>query len=485
MKKLTLFNKIFLLGLIALVLTSCYVNPVTGRREIILVSESQELAMGAEYDPQLVASYGMYNDSKIQKFVEEKGAALGKLSDKPDMEFHFRVLDSPVVNAFAVPGGYIYLTRGILAQLNNEAELMGVIGHEMGHVCARHSASQQTKSMLGQLLLIGGATVSNRFAQLIDYASAGLELLNLSYSRSDEREADELGVKYSTKLGYDANCMADFFNVLERLSDNSGSSIPTFLSTHPNPTDRNGAVRQSAAKWQAAVGKQSYAVNGSSYLKLIDGIIYGDNPKNGYVENNVFYHPDMTFKFNVPAQWKLSNEATQVTMSPSDGSAILVLMGSGESSLQAAVEAHVNGLGLSNVSASSTTINGNQAIVTVADQVTNNSGTSTTNKMLSCYIQFNNQIFVFHGLTSSANFNTLRPTFEATMKSFSKLTDSSKINVKPYKISIKTVATSGTLKNILTSYGVSSSMLEEVAVLNERELSDVIAKGTMIKIVTK
>lgn len=488
MKYYTSILRASLLILCILVPASCAVNPVTGKTQMMLMSESQEITMGAEYDNEMASSFGLYDDAEIQSFVQNKGSEMGKLSHRPTLEYHFRILDSPVVNAFAVPGGYIYLTRGILAQLNNEAELMCVIGHEMGHVTARHSASQQTKSMLGQILLIGGAAVSERFAQFSDYASSGLELISLSFSREDERQADALGIEYATKLGYNAYVMADFFNVLNKMSSAEGSSsIPTFLSTHPNPSDRNASVASNAAKWQAEVGKNDYSVNANQYLKLIDGIVYGEDPRNGFVEGNTFYHPALGFKFTIPTSWQLENAASQISMSPEDGSALLAFMVCSEKTLADAEAAGISGLNLTNTQRQEVSINGLSALSSLSDQTSTNSSTGTTsiNKILSFYVELNNSIFVFHGLAPEANFNSIKSTFETSMKSFSKLTDASKLNVKPSKIAVRTVAKTDKLTNILTTMGVSNEKKDEIALLNNLELTDTVEAGRNLKIVTK
>ena len=144
MKKLNIPVIFLLFTATILLVISCAVNPVTGKRQIMLMSEAQEIALGLSYDPQVLATFGPYPDNNLQNFVQTKGAEMGKISHRPNLEYHVKVVDSPVVNAFAVPGGYIYLTRGIIAQLNNEAELMGVMGHEMGHIAARHTVSQQS-----------------------------------------------------------------------------------------------------------------------------------------------------------------------------------------------------------------------------------------------------------------------------------------------------------------------------------------------------
>jgi predicted Zn-dependent protease len=173
---------------------SCAVNPVTGRKQIMLMSEAQEVQLGLSYHPQVMATFGEYDNPALQAFVQQKGTEMGKVSHRPNLEYHVKVVDSPVVNAFAVPGGYIYLTRGIMANFNNEAEFIGVLAHEMGHIAARHSVSQQTKQQLGTLLLIGGMIASEKFAQYAEQAMQGMQLLFLSFSRDDERQADALGV---------------------------------------------------------------------------------------------------------------------------------------------------------------------------------------------------------------------------------------------------------------------------------------------------
>ena len=486
MKNLFILTKTICFALCTALLASCAVNPVTGKTQLMLMTEGQEIAMGAEYDPQLVASFGLYEDPEIISLIETKGTEMGKISHRPNLQYHFRILDSPVVNAFAVPGGYIYLTRGILAQLNNEAELMGVIGHEMGHVTARHSATQQSKSMIGQVILLGGSAVSERFAQFSNYAATGMELIFLSFSGENEREADALGIEYSTKLGYDANTMADFFDVLNKMGD-GGSTIPTFLSTHPDPGDRNTAVAATASKWQSTVGNSSWLVNGDEYLRLIDGIVYGEDPRNGFVENNVFYCPNQAFKFTLPTGWAFENAASQISMAPEDGSAILAFMACPEKTLTEAQAAGITGLGLTNTQSKPVSINGLSALSLSGDQVTTDAstGTQSTNKIISYYIEHNGTIYAFHGLSTEANFTGFQPKFETTINSFAKLTDPSKLNVTPARISIKTVANTDKLTNVLTSMGVDPTDKAEIALLNNLELTDTVEKGKLLKIFIK
>src|SRR5688572_21507744 len=207
----SLLTKSIIATLLVLVV-GCAVNPVTGKKQVSLMSEAQELALGAESDPQIIAQFGLYEDAEMKSFIEKHGQEMAAISHRPNLQFHFRILDSPVVNAFAVPGGYVYFTRGIMAHFNNEAEFAGVLGHEIGHVTARHSVDQYTKSTIAQVLMIGGLIVSKELRAFANEANMAMQLMFLKYSRDHESQSDELGVEYSTKIGYDAREMAGFFN---------------------------------------------------------------------------------------------------------------------------------------------------------------------------------------------------------------------------------------------------------------------------------
>jgi len=471
-----------------LIIVSCAINPVTGKRQLMFMSEDQELQLGTSYDPQVLATFGEYKNNAISSYVQSQGTQMGKISHRPNVVYHVKVLDSPVINAFAVPGGFIYLTRGILAQLNSEAELAGVIGHEMGHVAARHSASQQTKQTLGQLVLIGGMIASKKIAQYADYAMQGMQLLFLRFSRDDEREADRLGTMYSSIIGYDAHQMAEFFKVLYKmnLASNEGG-VPTFLSTHPDPGDRYNYVNQRATAWQDSLKLPEYKVNHDPYLKLIDGIIYGEDPRQGYVEGTTFYHPEMKFRFTYPAGWQFQNSPMQVTMAPSDGNAMILFLLSSQKTLKAAADTAIAQYGLTLASSKNVTVNTFPALATLSTQTSTDqsTGATSTNKILSYFINYNNTIYVFHGVSTEANFATYEPAFESTMASFAKLTDASKINVTPNKIFVKAVPKAGTVSQAFTAMGVPQDKMNEMALLNNLELADKVAAGKLIKIVGK
>jgi len=212
MKKRLFLNFIISIIIAALIVwaVSCAVNPVTGKREFMLLTESDEISLGKQTDEQVINTYGLYGNQQLQNYINTIGKKIAKLSHRPNLNWQFKLLDSPVINAFAVPGGFVYLTRGILAYLNNEAELAGVVGHEIGHVTARHTAKAYSKSVVAQLGLQLGGMLSETFRKYSGIAQFGVGMLFLSFSRDNERQADALGVEYSTKAGYEADCPPGF-----------------------------------------------------------------------------------------------------------------------------------------------------------------------------------------------------------------------------------------------------------------------------------
>jgi predicted Zn-dependent protease len=477
-----------LFAIILLVLASCARNPVTGKKEVMLMSESQEQAMGLESDPSIVQEYGLYQDAKLQTFINTKGKEMASISHRKDLPFEFKILDSPIVNAFAVPGGYVYFTRGIMAHFNNEAEFAGVLGHEIGHVTARHTAKQYSKQMLAQVLMIGGMVVSPTFAQFADLANTGLSLLFLKYSRGHESESDRLGVHYSTEVGYDSHEMAGFFKTLSKLSEGSGS-IPSFMSTHPDPGDRFVNVNAHTDDIHKANGvdKSKLKINRNSYLQMIDGILYGDDPKQGYFENGVFYHPVMKFQFKTPAQWQTANSPAQVQMASADGKAAMFLQEGDAATLDAAANTFAQKNNITIEDRSSTTVNGIPAIAILGthnppkDQ--NGQATGQQLKVVAYFYQIGGGVLKMVGISAPADFNANFNTFISTMKTMAPLNDPAKINKLPERIKIVTVPRTATLQSVLTSLGVPQTRLNELSILNGMELTESVEAGTLIKVI--
>ena len=469
----------------ASLLTDCARNPVTGRKQVVLMSEEQEIAMGKEADPQIVAQFGLYEDSAIQKFIREKGNQMAAMSYRPKLEHSFKVLNSEVVNAFATPGGYVYFTRGIMAFFNSEADFTGVLGHEIGHISYRHSVAQQRNAILAQLGIIAGIIINPDLARFADLASTGAQLLLLKYGRDAEREADQLGVEFSSKIGYDATQMALFFKTLERQSTGTeGAELPEFLSTHPNPADRYVTVNKLAADWKKKLNLTSPIVNRNSYLRRIEGLIYGEDPREGFRENDMFYHPVLKFQFPIPANWNYQNTPQRVQMAPKDGKALMMMTLAQGASLQEAASAITQQYKLVPVETRNITVNGLSAIYLLADQQPQQQGQPTL-RTLSYIIQYNNNIYHLIGVSAIADFNNYTASFNNSMQAFKPLTDPVKLNKKPQRIRIKTVGSAMTLSKFLSQHNVPDAKLEEHAVLNGMQLTDNLVQGTLIKIIAE
>jgi predicted Zn-dependent protease len=472
-----------------LISNSCAVNPVTGKKQIVLMSESQEIAMGAAADPEIVAQYGRYEDKILQDFITQKGNEMAAISHRPDLKYEFKIVDSEVLNAFAVPGGYVYFTRGIMAHFNNEAEFAGVLGHEIGHITARHSVSQQSKAILGQVGLIGSMILVPQVAEFAEPLSEGLGLLFLKFGRDAERQSDELGVEYSSKIGYDAKEMAGFFNTLERQSSGSESEeLPDFLSTHPNPGDRNMAVSKLSDEWKKKLNLIDPKVSRESYLKKIEGLIYGEDPKQGFLENDVFYHPVLKFQLNTPKGWNYQNKPQELEFAPKDGKAILIMTLIPGKSLEEAASNVVEKNNLQVLESNQITVNGLNALSILADvkvEQQKQQQQAPTVRTLSYLIQYNDNIYHILGASSVTDFNSYSENFLQTMKNFKELKDASKLNKQPERIRIKPVKQSGTLKQALNSYNMPEKKQEEISLLNGMLLTDKVLAGSLIKILGK
>ncbi|MCF2503829.1 M48 family metalloprotease [Dyadobacter sp. CY107] len=471
-------------------LSGCSKNPVTGKKEIIFMSKEKEIALGAESHPSIVATMGIYDDKNLNSFINEKGKAMAGVSHRPDLPYQFFIVDSPVVNAFAVPGGYVYFTRGIMAHFNNEAEFAGVLGHEIGHITARHSARQQTSQIFGQVGLMAGMVLSETVRGMADQTQQALGLLLLSYSRDHETESDKIGVEYSSKIGYDAHEMADFFGTLKKIGEKSGQAIPTFQSTHPDPGGRQSKVQKLATEYQKA-NPGKYNVNRDAYLRKIEGIIYGADPKQGFVENNTFYHPELKLQFPVPSGWQYENSPAQFQMGAKDGKSMVIFTIAPGKTLEEAAQATVKNYGLQVSENEKTTINGNPAIVMISTQAAQTqsgqqaAATANSIQVATWLIQYGGNIYAIHGVAQAANFGASAGQFKSIAQGFKSVTDGSILNRQPDRIRIKTVQRDGSLKDALKDNNQQDKQMDELAIINGMSLSDKVTKGMLIKTLSK
>jgi predicted Zn-dependent protease len=463
-------------------LHSCATNPATGEREFSLVSEGQEVAIGKESDPAILAEYGAYADPAIEAYVASVGKKLAAVSERPDLEWHFRTLDSPVVNAFALPGGYIYVTRGILATFNSEAQLAGVLGHEIGHVTARHGARQMTRAQLAGLGLGLGSIFSSEFRKYGDLAEQGLGLLFLKYGRGDETQADELAIRYATRAGYDPREIPGTYEMLARMREAGGSSLPGFLSTHPDPGDRAARTRELARA--AAEGKTGLRIEEAGHKEKLRGLVYGDDPREGYLEGNRFFHPGLRFVVDFPEGWKVANGRAAVRAQTGDGKALLQLSLEKPEPAPASPSAYVRSLRadgkIVDAVGEAETI-GSFPAWTGELAVTDPAGSRSV--LLAGFLEKDRgSIFQFLGIPAGSG--GVRGPFLSSVRSFRALTDAAKLAVEPDRLDIRTGA-SGTLEAYLKTVPDLAIPPADVAWLNNLELGATIGKGTLVKVVQR
>ncbi len=459
-------------------LSGCAVNPVTGKRQFMLMSESKEISMGKQAHADIVKSYGSFGDDTVQGWFNERGQEMGKITHRSHLNYTFTVLDTPVVNAFAVPGGYVYVTRGILGYFNNEAQFAGVLAHEFGHVNYRHTAARYSKAQIANVTLAIGSVFSEEFSKYAQLASMGVSMLFLKFSRDNEREADKAGVEYSSKMGYNAVEMSEFFHTLERMRP-KGGSLPTWSSTHPDPGDRVKATLSMSRKFQSDHPDMEFVIKRNQYLELIDGMIYGEDPNQGYVKDDAFIHPVMKFMFPVPSGWKLTNSPAEVRMAPEDQDAVMIFSvapgaASKDASTQFAKENDVNIADSQMFSA-----NGLNGFKTTGSMKSNDSEIAIT----SYYIDKNESVFAFHGLSDPAKSGTYGIKFDETAYGFKEVTDKALLDVSPKTIQLRAAKGGKTFTENLNDFGVPEKEHEELAIFNGMELSRLIDAGTQIKIV--
>jgi predicted Zn-dependent protease len=452
---------------------------VTGKNEIALVSESQEIQMGQEYAQQIVQSMGVYEDKKVEDYVSRLGLGMAAKSERPQLPWAFYVMDDPTVNAFALPGGSIFITRGILAHMNNEAELVGVLGHEIGHVTARHSVQQMTRQQIAQIGLGVGSIISSDIAQYAGLAAQGLGVLFLKYGRDAEIQSDQLGFKYMVRDGYDPRGMATMFETLERVSKLEGAGdIPEWASTHPDPGNRVQATMERVDTLSVPLTKLT--TKREEYLPIVAGMPYGEDPRQGYIDGKTFYHPGLRFKLELPDGWRAQNTPEAlVTVSP-EQDAMLQLTAPGKGTPDEAAKQFLGQEGVKSGQVSSSPVNGLPAVSSQFEAQTEQGAVQG----VVSFIKYGDLTYRLLGYTPTGKLQAYDKTFRASINSFSKLTDPARLDVEPYKVELVKVDREMTVGEFNGKYP-STIPVERVAVVNGLDTpSDRIPAGTTMKRIT-
>lgn len=489
-------SKLFIpIIIVLMVIPSCVVqeSAITGTKRAYAYSWDQEVQIGTEVDKEIIAEFGLYEDERLNEYIVSMSEEILQNSHMraedtaqrfQETEFTFRILDSPVVNAFALPGGYVYVTRGLMAHMNNEAQIAVVIGHEIAHVAARHASQRGLQQMVGQLAVVGGALLGQELLGLpgetiLNISSQAAQLIFLSYSRSHERESDRLGVEYAAKTGYAAEEGAALFTSLKRISESSGQSIPNILSTHPDPGERERQIPRLAEEWREE-GFDQTILNRERYMEMLDGMIYGENPRNGFVDEGIYYHPEMEFRFPTPDGWGVINQPSQVAMiSPENDAAMILRLDSESSSARESVEQFLRSNEIETEDQGTVTtetgIAAYQANFTISDE----------NDQLGVNIyalEYGGRIFRFLNYTELSRFEGFMADFRLTTTGFERLRDERILNINPVRLQIVHVDRTRPFRDFLPDQLPMDITVDELAILNQVHVDDEIEAGGYLKL---
>ncbi len=462
---------IFVVGLALTITAACATNPATGKRQFSLIGEQQEIAMGQEAAKNALSQYGRYPDDELQDYVSGIGKKLAAGSEKPGLPWAFTVVDDPTVNAFALPGGQIFVTRGILSHFNSEAELASVLGHEIGHVTGRHSVEQMSRAQMANLGLGVAMIASEDIRPYAGLAAQGLGLMFLKFGRDDESESDKLGLRYMTVAGYDPLEMPKMFVTLDRISAmHEGGRIPVWASTHPDPANREQDTYARINDLPA--DRRSGTVNRESYLRRIDGIVFGENPREGYFIGNTFYHPELAVRLDFPDGWQTMNTRQFVAaVSPEEDAIIQLTLAQGDSARAAATSFFESGAVEQGSKWGQNFFN----FQTVPTQ-----DRPTVVRGLVGFLEYSGRVYRLVSYTPTEKFDNYQSTMKQSVASFKKVTNSRYLDVKPKKVTIMELPESMTVSEFNHRF---PSTVDDatLAIVNGVEPNATLEAGTLVK----
>jgi predicted Zn-dependent protease len=466
--------------LIVLVACGCATNPATGRRQVILMSEAEEIQLGKQADAEVRKQMGLYEDAELQRYVRGVGDRLARSAHRPNLPWSFAVVDEPAVNAFALPGGYIYLTRGIMPFLRDEAELAAVLGHEIGHVDARHQAAAYSRQTLagGGLAVLGILVPETQPLQGVAQVAFGM--LFLKHGREDELESDRLGVSYAAANGWDPEGMKGLLGTLARLDEASGSrrGVPNWALTHPPAADRVVKVDEAV---KTARTSASAARNEDALDKVLDGIVFGDSREKGIVRGSDFLHPVLGFALRFPQGWEVVNTDQQVVAQENEQSnvAVVLQLAPASGSVQQTAQTTMAKAGFREASGERTDINGLPAYVGIYDGVMNN----TRVRVRAAHIQSAGRVYLVAGVAPSTQFNRADSAFQQSITSFRALGRAEAERIQPNRVDFHTVRGGETWESIAKGPGGGAVRASTLAIMNGREPASQPRSGERIRIV--
>ncbi len=449
-----------LLFLVTATAAGCARNPVTGQLQVALMTEAQEIQMGGTAAVEVERTIGLVDDPALQAYIQELGERMAQESERPALPWTFGVVDDPTPNAFALPGGYIYFTRGMMSLMSSEAQLATVLGHEIGHVTARHHVTRMSRAQLAQLGLGLGTVLFPELETLGAFAGAGFQLLFLQHSRSAERQADDLGFRYALEQGYDVREMANVFAALARLGEEQQSPLPSWLMTHPAPEDRITVIEERIAELE--VSPATMRRGRPDYLARIDGLVYGTNPRNGFFRDALFLHPDLRFQLTFPSGWRTQNMAQAVIAGSPQQDAAMQLTLAGEATPEEAATRFFRQEGVRAGQSARRTINGLPALLVGFEARAG----EVPVRGIAAFISYRERIYQILTYSAAPTFARYEPIFSRSIGSFAPLTDPEVLGVQPNRLRIVRVPEAMTLADFNRRFP-SIIPIAELALINQ------------------
>jgi predicted Zn-dependent protease len=472
----------FLFAAMVSVCAACATNPVTGKRQMSLLSEAEEVAIGQQQDAEIRREMGVYDDPELQRYVNDIGQQLARASHRPNLPWSFTIVDNPAINAFALPGGYIYLTRGLLAYLDDEAELAGVLGHEIGHVTARHAAQAYTRQAQAGI----GLTILSIFvpgtAPFADLGAAGLSVLFLRHGREAELEADRLGVEYGSGAGFDPAGVPRFLATLARVAALSERGVPNWLSTHPDPGTRVVKAEPVAGKF---VSDAARTVNRDQYLDRIRGLAFGDRVEDGVVRGNEFLHPLLRLAVTFPEGWELTN-TPEAVMAQEPGTNHFMVLQEVEAPRGASIAdtaiAVMRRAGYTAVDGRVDRLHGNEAHIGLYRGDAKDVGKVL---MRAAHVSIGRQVYVVAGFAPEKEFEQVDKQIQPALGSFRQLSAADAARVRPNRIDFHVVRAGDSWQSIAARQGRGLVNAATLAIMNDREVHVQPSPGERVKIVVE
>ncbi|MGB0866358.1 MAG: M48 family metalloprotease [Granulosicoccaceae bacterium] len=473
---------------VLLTLVGCAANPVTGKRDLVMMSEQQEISLGRQSHPQILKQYPRYKDERLQKYVNNLGQALAKKSHRANLKFTFTVVDSPQINAFALPGGYIYVTRGIMAYMNSEAELAGVLGHEIGHVTARHGVRQQSTQTLTGLL--GAAVAIGTKGQYNDLIGTASQALVSGYGRDHELEADRLGAEYLARTGRDPEQMIEVVGILKdqevfdrdvaKAEGREPRAYHGLFASHPQNDTRLKEVVRAARKYSTTA---TVDAGRDRYLKLIDGMVFGDSLEQGVVRNNRFYHGPLDFKVSAPKTWAIKNSPSKLVFVRDSESAYMELTSMSTDGARSPAEFIAKLLKKPRVGGGRNLSRNGMKGYSLVSEVSKLPWGQPGNALFTVWFRGKTAWLFVSAAKDASQFKRLRREFDSISHSMSKLTSRDRANAAPRRIELQKVRRGDTYAKLARSSSLESYPVEQLRLLNGVYPKGEPKAGQLIKVV--